>query len=424
MRHSVRGDMRRGRILLLALAVATVGGCTKNNNPVQSTTCTYALSSTSQSAAAEGGASSINVTRASGTCGWTAQADASWITVSNGSGSDTAALGFSVGANASADPRTGHVTVSWTGGSAQLTVTQAGVAPPAACAYSVNPVAVTSPVAGSSGESTVTVTGDNCSWSAQANQFWIHVTSGNSGTGSGTIGYTVDANAGGERFGRIIVTHTAGTTDIGFTQAGLTCTAALNPTTQAVGGSGGSFSTALTTVSGCTWTAASDASWLTISSATSGTGNATISYTAAGNPGAARSGHITVTAGSASAQLTVNQDVAPPLLASFTVSPPTPCPVTVASGTTNLLSCAFDGSGSTGVGINSYVFRLGSVTGPVLAPDAGDPSKATNPTVPCGQGLTGTLGDVVGVSVFLTITSPAGSSTTSSIVMFRRNTGC
>ena len=114
--------MHRCRILLLALAVATAGGCTHNNNPVQSTPCNYTLSSTSQSPAAEGGASSVNVTRTSGTCGWTAQADASWITVSNGSGSDTAALGFSVGANASADPRTGHVTVSWTGGSAMMPV--------------------------------------------------------------------------------------------------------------------------------------------------------------------------------------------------------------------------------------------------------------------------------------------------------------
>src|SRR6266542_822149 len=244
MRYSQRGDMRRCRILLLALALATVGGCTKNNNPVQSTPCGYTLITTSQSAAAEGGASSVNVTRSSGTCGWTAQSDASWITVSNASGADTAALGYSVSANASADARTGHITVSWTGGSAQLTVTQAGVAPPAVCAYSVNPVAITSPAAGNSGESTVTVTGSNCTWSAQSNQFWIHVTSGNSGTGTGTIGYTVDANAAGERFGRIIVTHTAGTTDISFTQAGLTCTAALDPTTQAAGGAGGSFSTA------------------------------------------------------------------------------------------------------------------------------------------------------------------------------------
>src|SRR2546425_1024227 len=78
MHHSRRGHMRGCRIVLLALGVATAWGC--GNTPVQSTTtCNYTLSSTSQSADAGGGSSSINVTRTSGTCGWTAQSDASWI---------------------------------------------------------------------------------------------------------------------------------------------------------------------------------------------------------------------------------------------------------------------------------------------------------------------------------------------------------
>jgi len=412
--------MRSCRILVFALGVATVGGCTKNNNPVQSTPCNYTLSSTSQSAAAEGGASSVNVTRSSGTCGWTAQSDASWITVSNASGADTAALGYSVSANTTADPRTGHVTVNWTGGSAQLTVTQAGVAPPAVCAYSVNPVAITSPAAGNSGESTVTVTGSNCSWSAQSNQFWIHVTSGNSGTGTGTIGYTVDANAGGERFGRIIVTHTAGTTDISFTQAGLTCTAALNPTTQSAAIAGGSFTTAFTTPSGCAWTAASDASWLTIASPSTGTGDATIAYAVAANTAGTRTGHITVTAGTASAQLTVTQSAAP-LAANFTVTPAT-CPVApVPGGTKNQLSCTFDGSSSTGGEINSYVFRLGSAVGPILGPGTTNP-KAENPTADCGQGLAGT--GTFTVNVYLQITSSSGSSTIFKSVTFTSTGAC
>src|SRR5207249_2408693 len=151
-------------------------------------------------------------------------------------------------------------------------------------------------------------------------------------------------------------------------------------------------------------------------------------------PGAARTGHITVTAGSASAQLTVNQDVGPPLTASFTVSPPTPCPVTAVSATSNLLSCMFDGSASTGVGITSYVFTLGSVTGPMLVPPppapGSNPAVVTNPTVLCGQGgLNGSSGDVVAVDVFLTITAPGpmmttASSSTVKSVMFRRNSGC
>ena len=106
------------------------------------------------SAAAEGGQASVNVTRSSGTCGWTAQADASWITLSSTSGADTAALGYSVSANMTTDTRTGRITISWTGGSSQLTVTQAGRTTPSACTYAIDPVGAT--------------------WGNQAIEWWWH----------------------------------------------------------------------------------------------------------------------------------------------------------------------------------------------------------------------------------------------------------
>jgi Putative binding domain, N-terminal/Fibronectin type III domain/Viral BACON domain len=298
--------MRRCRVLLFALAIAPVWGC--GGTPVQSTpACNYSLSPASQSATAAGGQATVNASRTSGTCGWTAQADATWLTLSNSSGSDTAAIGYSATENPATDSRTGHIAVSWSGGASQVTVTQAGRSE-AACSYSVDPGAVTAPGEGSSGQLAVTVTGNNCTWSAQPNQFWIHMTSATSGAASGTIAYTVDPNTTGQqRFGRFVVTHTGGTTDIGFTQ-NPPCSAALNPATQSVGNTGGAFSTAFTTASGCAWTAASDSSWLTMSSPASGTGDATVSYSAAGNSGPARSGYITVTAGGASARLTVNQN--------------------------------------------------------------------------------------------------------------------
>jgi hypothetical protein len=347
--------MRCGtRILLFALGLATVGGCSNDKNPVQSTPCNYALSSTSQSPAAEGGTSSVTVTRSSGSCGWTATSDASWITLSNPSGSDTAALSYSVAANAGTDSRTGHITVNWTGGSSQLTVTQAGMAPAqTGCAYSVNPTSVTAPAEGSTGQSTVTVTGTgNCNWSAQSNQFWIHITSATSGPSTGTINYTVDANTGAQRFGRIIVTHTTGTTDISFTQ-NAPCPVSLNPATQSIPEAGGAFTTAFTTAAGCAWTATSDASWLTISSATSGTGDATIAYAVAANTGATRTGHITLTAGASTTQLTVNQAA-------------TSCSLPDMRGflsfTTSSGSVMLSWGAATGT-VTSYVIEVGRTTG-------------------------------------------------------------
>jgi hypothetical protein len=57
---------------------------------------------------------------------------------------------------------------------------------------------------------------------------------------------------------------------------------------------GASGSTTLSTGSGCAWTASSSASWLSITSATSGTGSATVSYAAGANGGGARSANLSI----------------------------------------------------------------------------------------------------------------------------------
>ncbi|MCD6600073.1 MAG: hypothetical protein J7L19_05855 [Dehalococcoidia bacterium] len=38
-------------------------------------------------------------------------------------------------------------------------------------------------------------TQDGCSWTAVTNESWITITSGSSGTGSGTVNYSVSANS-------------------------------------------------------------------------------------------------------------------------------------------------------------------------------------------------------------------------------------
>ena len=75
------------------------------------------------------------------------------------------------------------------------------------------------------------------------------------------------------------------------------CSYILTPTGASVAAGGGSGTTSLVTASDCAWSASSSASWLTVTSAASGTGNATISYTAAANTGAARSANLTIGGG-------------------------------------------------------------------------------------------------------------------------------
>ena len=75
--------------------------------------------------------------------------------------------------------------------------------------------------------------------------------------------------------------------------SGGTCTYSLAPTNASVGSGAASGSFTVTAAAGCTWSATSNASWLT--SAASGNGNGTASYSVAANTGSTpRTGTLTV----------------------------------------------------------------------------------------------------------------------------------
>lgn len=62
-----------------------------------------------------------------------------------------------------------------------------------------------------------------------------------------------------------------------------TCTYSISPTDQSFAQTGGTGSVSVSTSSDCSWTAASNDSWITISSGSSGTGNGTVYYSVASN---------------------------------------------------------------------------------------------------------------------------------------------
>jgi YD repeat-containing protein len=63
------------------------------------------------------------------------------------------------------------------------------------CTYSISPIIQGFPVAGGNGSVSVT-TGPSCPWSAASDESWITVTSGATGTGSGTVNYSVASFSG------------------------------------------------------------------------------------------------------------------------------------------------------------------------------------------------------------------------------------
>gem|GEM_PF-1069092 len=177
----------------------------------------------------------------------------------------------------------------------QLTVT--------VCAYSILPTEASFPSAGASDSVSVSAT-NGCDWTATSNDNWITITSGGSGSGNGTLNYTVDANPSASlRTGTMTI---AGKT-FTVTQDGVTCTYIISPTSRSFGSSGGSDSMSVSAPSGCDWTATSNDSWITITSGSSGSGNGTVNYSVSLNSSAgSRTGTMTI----AGNTFTVTQAVA------------------------------------------------------------------------------------------------------------------
>jgi hypothetical protein len=95
-----------------------------------SAACAYSVAPTGTlDVPTPGNTFALTITRTSGSCGWQASTDVTWISLGSTSGSGSGSLSFSYTPNALFVPRTGTVTISWTGGSASITVRQAGESP-------------------------------------------------------------------------------------------------------------------------------------------------------------------------------------------------------------------------------------------------------------------------------------------------------
>jgi hypothetical protein len=234
--------------------------------------CTFTLAPTAQSVPVAGVNSSFAISAAAG-CAWTATTSAAWITLTGtATGSGNGTVTFTVAANPLTTSRTGLISA----GGQIFTVIQAGTL--SSCTYSINP---TSQAFGSQGGSNwVTVTaGTGCTWTAVSGRSWITVTGGASGSGSGTVNYSVAANTGGARSGTI----TIGGQTFTISQAAAACTYSVTPTSVTAPGAGSTGTLTVTVLTGgsCTWGSFSSAPWITVSGGRTGSGTAT--YTVAPN---------------------------------------------------------------------------------------------------------------------------------------------
>jgi hypothetical protein len=263
---------------------------------MQASGCSFTLNPTGQSFAAAGGAGSANVAAGAG-CAWTAASNDSWITITGGSnGSGNGTVNYSVGANNTLNQRTGTMTIA----GQTFTITQ-DPAPP--CTFTLSATGQSFGSGGGAGSVNLTA-GAGCAWTAVSNESWITITSGSSGTGNGTVNYSVAANASlNSRVGMMTI---AGQT-FTITQAGASsCSYTLSHTGQTFPKGGGTSSLRVTAPAGCAWTATSNATWVTITSGNNGAGTGTVTFSVNVNFGRTPRSATLIIAGQA---FTVNQVV-------------------------------------------------------------------------------------------------------------------
>ena len=266
-------------------AVVTSGGSVEID--LEPGGCVDSLSPSSQSFNSSGGPGSISVTTSETTCSWSASEGVDWIDITSGSsGIGNGTVTYTVSANTTGSSRAAVITVA----GQTHTVTQEPPVP-GGCVDSLSPSSRSFNSSGGPGSISVTTSETTCSWSASEGVDWIDITSGSSGSGNGTVTYTVSANTTGSSRTAVI---TVGGQSHTVTQTA--CAYSISPASQSFNSSGGPGSISVTTSeTTCSWSASEGVDWIDITSGSSGIGNGTVTYTVSANTtGSSRAAVITV----------------------------------------------------------------------------------------------------------------------------------
>jgi BACON domain-containing protein/all-beta uncharacterized protein len=248
--------------------------------PGSSKRCEITLETRASTLQASGGTGTVTV-KTERECQWTATSDAAWLTLSGGTtGQGDGTIQYSVGVNVDPVQRTGAIVAN----DKRVEVTQTG----GECKFELGSSSTSFPNLGGSNTVQVRASSAMCSWTATSHVDWIDIRSGRDGKGSGAVVYEVAATAGPPRTGTLTV---AGQT-VTVTQ-GQVCTYTIGPEHQSIPASGGNSSFSVAAADGCVWNVRSNADWIAISSAASGTGTASVAYSVAVNQGPSRTGTIT-----------------------------------------------------------------------------------------------------------------------------------
>lgn len=382
----------------------TVAGQTLNFTQAagSASVCTAAFDTSTITAPSTGASGIVNVTLSDPNCSHFIEAypSSGWITITNKSNLliGGGQVNYTIAPN-NGPARTGSITV----GGNVITVSQAAPS----CYFAINPTSTLASAAGATGTITVTPSPSSCAWTATpSTASQVTVTSGASGTGIGTVNYTVAANTGGPIQPTITIGNSTSSSIFTINQASAyTCTFTLTPNPKSVTSNGTSdYFKVTASFNFCKWTASSnDPDSLSITGGASGMGNGVVYYNVAKNTGTtART--LTITAG---CQLfTVNQDGGAATNPVPSITTLTPSSVVAGSGAFTLTVTGTNFINGSTVNINgvarttTYVSAT-QLTSAILASDvatAGTPAVTVTNASPGG----GTSN-----AVTLTVTAPS-----------------
>ena len=298
----------------MAMITVSVDGLTRTIDVTQAAaSATLSVSSASLSFAAAGEALSLTIT--TNNASWMASDNASWLRLSERSGTGTMSITATAEENPDAAQREATITVEAEGLRLTVSVTQ----DPAAAMLSVSPSPLS--FAAAREDLTLTITTNEASWTAESPATWLTL-SESSGTGTTNITVTAAANPdAAERMAMITIEAGTGADVqervVSVTQAAAAATLSVSPSSLVFVSEGATLG--LTIESNASWTAMSNAGWLTLSEG-AGTGTTDITATSEENPDAAqREATITVEAEGLTQTVSVTQN---PAGATLSVSSP------------------------------------------------------------------------------------------------------
>jgi hypothetical protein len=131
-----------------------------------------------------------------------------------------------------------------------------------------------------------------CTWTAQSDAPWIALQPQPSGTGDGSVQFTVAANIDpASRSGELRINDQR----VQISQAGGPCRLQLSSTHEALDASGGQRTIQVQANSSlCAWSATADVSWINVVSGQNGTGGGTVVFEVPPTTGPSRTGTLTV----------------------------------------------------------------------------------------------------------------------------------